>query len=228
MKYDFKLEYNPNIPLHEAVYETLRRAILTGSLAPGDRLMEIHLSNHLGVSRTPVREAIHLLEQDKLVVIRPARGAVVAGISIDGMQDALEIRRALDTLCSQLACLRMSQEELNQLEKACKEFEKAVAEGSDITRIAACDVEFHDIINHATRNARLIDLINNISEEIYRYRFEYLKDKDKYGELIREHRAIYEAIASRNEEAAAQASGVHIDNQELAIMRHIALGTEPL
>ncbi len=223
MRYKFDLEYNPNLPLHESVYATLRRAILTGDLAPGDRLMEIHLAEHFGVSRTPVREAIHMLAQDGLVVIRPAKGAAVAGISTDGMQDVLEIRRTLDIFCARLACLRMSSDELSELEKACDAFEKAAMTGSDITTIASYDVAFHDLIIKATRNKRLIEMMRNLSEEMYRYRFEYLKDAAKYPALIQEHKAICDAIGARDENAAAEASGVHIDNQELAIMRHIAL-----
>ena len=228
MKYKIKLDDNPNIPLHEAVYSSLRHAILTENLKPGDRLMEIPLANQLGVSRTPVRAAIHMLEEDGLVVLRPAKGAVVAGISSGAVQDVLEVRRALDILCAQLACLRMDSEELERLKKACDDFEHAASQDSGVADIAACDVAFHDIIIGATRNARLIELINDLSEETYRYRFEYLKDTDRYPELVKEHKAIYEAISSRNEEAAASACGVHIDNQELAIMRHIALNSENL
>ena len=223
MRYKFELEYNPNLPLHESVYGTLRRAILTGAFSPGDRLMEIHLAEHFGVSRTPVREAIHMLERDGLVVIRPAKGATVAGISTDGMQDVLEIRRTLDISCARLACLRMSSEELTNLQKACDDFEKAVSSVSDITNIASCDIAFHNIIIEATRNKRLIEMMRDLSAEMYRYRFEYLKDTAKYPTLIAEHKAICNAIGARDEEAAEAASGIHIDNQELAIMRHIAL-----
>lgn len=226
MRYHLKLDSNPNLALHEAVYNTLRRAILTEDLKPGDRLMEIPIANHLGVSRTPVRAAIHMLEEDGLVVLRPARGAVVAGISADGMQDVLEIRRTLDILCAQLSCLRMSSDELERLKTACEDFEKAAGGGADVSEIAACDVAFHDIIIGSSRNARLIELINDLSEETYRYRFEYLKEREKYAILIQEHRAIYEAIRARDEEAAARACKVHIDNQELAIMRHIALNSD--
>jgi len=227
MKHDFKLDPNIYLPLHEVVFNTLRRAILTGELDPGERLMEIHLANQFGVSRTPVREAIRMLEQEGLVTLRPARGAVVSSISADSVKDVLEVRRAMDVLCAQLACKRITSEALASLEKACNEFRRvATAADRNITEIAACDVALHDIILEATGNRRLKQLVNNLSEQMYRYRFEYLKDSEIYSQLISEHTAIYEAIAARDEEAAAAACGIHIDNQEHAIMKQIALSKE--
>ena len=224
MKHEFTLDPNIYLPLHEVVFNTLRRAILTGELAPGERLMEIHLANQFGVSRTPVREAIRMLEQEGLVTLRPARGAVVASISAESVKDVLEVRRALDVLCARLACKRISDEDLKALRNACDAFEKKASESApDISEIAASDVAFHDIILEATGNRRLKQLVNNLSEQMYRYRYEYLKDSDIYGQLIREHRAIYDAISSRDEDAASEACGLHIDNQENAIMKQIAL-----
>lgn len=224
MKHNFTLIQNEDLPLRDVVFQTLRRAILTGSLIPGERLMEIPLAKSLGVSRTPVREAIHMLELEGLVVIIPHKGAEVASITVDGMKDVLEVRRALDVLCARLACERISDEELSGLVDACRSFEEATAQ-KDITNIAACDVAFHDIIIKATGNIRLESLINNLSEQMYRYRFEYIKDADIYPQLIAEHKAIYESILARDELRAAELAGLHIDNQEAAIMRQIALET---
>ena len=227
MKDDFKLDPNIYLPLHEVVFNTLRRAILTGELDPGERLMEIHLASRFGVSRTPVREAIRMLEQEGLVTLRPARGAVVASISAESVQDVLEVRRAMDVLCASLACKRITETQLESLKEACEKFEEAVkAPDKDLTHIAACDVALHDIIIDATANRRLKQLVNNLSEQMYRYRFEYLKDSEIYDQLVKEHSDIYAAIAARDEEAAADACGIHIDNQEYAIMKQIALSKE--
>lgn len=222
MQHDLKLEMNEDLPLRDVVFNTLRRAILTGEMSPGERLMEIHLANQLGVSRTPVREAIHMLELEGLVVIIPRRGAEVASITEDGMKDVLEVRRALDVLCAELACDRITQAQIEELHHACIAFEEA-ASGGDITEIAACDVAFHDIIMNATGNARLVQLINNLSEQMYRYRFEYIKDSGIYPQLMDEHRQICDSIANRDRNAAAHAAGVHIDNQRCAILRQIRL-----
>ena len=166
------------LPLRDVVFKQLREEILYGKLKPGERLMEIHLASRFGVSRTPVREAIRMLEQEGLVTLRPARGAVVASISAESVQDVLEVRRAMDVLCASLACKRITETQLESLKEACAKFEEAVkAPEKDLTHIAACDVALHDIIIDATANRRLKQLVNNLSEQMYRYRFEYIKDR---------------------------------------------------
>lgn len=182
--------------------------------------MEIQLANQLGVSRTPIREAIRKLELEGLVIMMPRRGAEVAQITEKGLRDVLEVRRALDALCTELACDRITEEEKQRLRDACDEFEKATATG-DATVIAAADVALHDIIVEATRNQRLIQLINNLSEQMYRYRFEYIKDENQHNNLVEEHRMIYESIVRCDKEGAAKAAKLHIDNQESSIIKQI-------
>ena len=208
------------LPLRDVVFNTLRKAILTGELKPGERLMEIHLADKLGVSRTPVREAIRKLELEGLVIMMPRRGAQVAQITEKSLKDVLEVRRALDALCVELACDRISAEEEELLGEACDEFERAT-ETKDATIIAKADVAFHDIIVRATGNQRLIQLINNLSEQMYRYRFEYIKDESQYIRLVEEHKMIYESIIAGDKKKAAEAAKLHIDNQEQSIIRQI-------
>lgn len=112
------------------------------------------------------------------------------------MNDVLEVRRALDALCVELACDRISQEELQHLKKACDTFEEAV-KTKDVKQIAQADVALHDIIVEATGNQRLIQLVNNLSEQMYRYRFEYIKDSSQHERLVEEHKVIYESIVKR-------------------------------
>ena len=213
------------LPLRDVVFNTLRKAILTGELKPGERLMEIHLANRLGVSRTPIREAIRKLELEGLVIMMPRRGAEVAQITEKSLKDVLEVRRALDALCVELACDRIGAEEEKQLKEACDDFARAT-ETKDATTIAKADVAFHDIIVQATGNQRLIQLINNLSEQMYRYRFEYIKDEIRHDSLIDEHRIIYESIVKRDKKKAAETAKLHIDNQEKSIIRQIRLEQE--
>lgn len=222
MQDNLQIQMNDFLPLRDVVFNTLRQAILTGELKPGERLMEIHLANKLGVSRTPIREAIRKLELEGLVTMIPRRGAEVAQITEKSMNDVLEVRRAMDALCVELACDRISQEELESLRKACDTFAEAVKTG-DIKVIAQSDVALHDIIVQATGNRRLVQLINNLSEQMYRYRFEYLKDTSRHESLIEEHWVIYESILKKDRETASQAAKLHIDNQEKAIIRQIRL-----
>ena len=155
MQDNLQVKMDEFLPLRDVVFNTLRQAILTGELKPGERLMEIHLANRLGVSRTPIREAIRKLELEGLVTMIPRRGAEVAQITEKSLKDVLEVRRALDALSVELACDRITPEELDALGEACDAFE-AATRTHDAKKIAQADVALHDIIVRATSNTRLI------------------------------------------------------------------------
>lgn len=211
---------NEYLPLRDVVFQTLRQAILRGELKPGERLMEIHLAQRLGVSRTPIREAIRKLELEGLVVMIPRRGAVVASITEKDLKDVLEVRRTLEIMAAEVACERITPELLKELEKAGKEFQR-LKDSGDITKLAAADVKFHEIIYEATDNARLVSLLNNLREQMYRYRLEYLKDKGSHDRLNIEHQKIYNSIKSKDKETVAAMVCEHIDNQQKAILMAI-------
>lgn len=210
------------LPLRDVVFKKLRQAILTGELKPGERLMEIRLAEKLGVSRTPIREAIRKLELEGLVVMTPRRGAEVAEITEKSLKDVLEVRRALDILSAELACDRITDEEKEKLREACQDFEQAV-KTNDLRKIAQCDVALHDIIVESTGNSRLGRLVNDLAEQMYRYRFEYIKDQSQHKNLVKEHRLIFDAILEGNKKNAAKYAKLHIDNQEASIIRQIRL-----
>lgn len=217
---DLKLNMNAYLPLRDVVFQTLREAILRGDLKPGERLMELQLASKLGVSRTPIREAIRMLEQEGLTVTVPRRGAEVAKMTLKGMEDVLEIRQALDELAVQLACVRITDEQLEELKERKTEFEISL-KSADVTRIAEADVHFHDVIYDATGNPKLVSLLNNLREQIYRYRVEYIKDADNHPILIEEHEAICEALVRRDEEAARVSIRKHVANQATAVKQVI-------
>ena len=220
MDYNLKVTMNEYLPLRDVVFNTLRQAILKGELEPGERLMEIQLAERLGVSRTPIREAIRKLELEGLVLMIPRKGAEVAKISARSLRDVLEVRRALEELAIELACQRMTEEDLGELQKAQDEFKKAIADG-DAMRIAETDEHYHDVIYSGTQNAKLIQMLNNLREQMYRYRLEYLKDTGSHERLNSEHREIYEGIKKGDKEAVSAAIGTHIDNQRDAILAAI-------
>lgn len=213
------------LPLRDVVFKTLRQAILTGELKPGERLMEIHLANKLGVSRTPIREAIRQLELEGLVIMVPRKGAQVASITEKSMSDVLEVRLALEKLAVELASKRINAEQKEELKEAMELFEKKVSEG-DVSEIAKADVTFHDKIFEATGNMRLGQIVNNLAEQMYRYRFEYIKEEGGHNRLIEEHRWIYDSIVSGNVNDATGAISLHIKNQEESILRQIRLEKE--
>lgn len=213
---DFEVNMNEYLPLRDVVFQTLRQAILRGELKPGERLMEIQLANKLGVSRTPIREAIRKLELEGLVLMIPRKGAEVAQITEKSLRDVLEVRKALEQLAVSLSCDRIKEEEIEELKLAAKNFRR-VLQYEDVTAIAEADVKFHDIIFRTTDNERLIQLLFNLREQMYRYRVEYLKRKDSYPVLLAEHDRIIDMIEKRDKEGAAEAVCTHIDNQVEAV-----------
>ena len=220
-KNSLSLQTDEFLPLRDEVFNTLREKILKGVYKPGERLMEIHLADQLGVSRTPIREAIRMLELEGLVKMVPRKGAQVAKISKEDLQDVLEVRKALYTLSVKLACERITEDEIKLLNNAEREFEKALA-SKDVREIAEADVAFHDVIHSATKNGRLKSMISNLAERIYRYRFEYIKQQSDGGKtLMLEHREIMRCIESRDVESAVKATEIHIDNQEISISEQL-------
>ncbi len=208
------------LPLRDVVFKKLRQEILLGDLAPGDRLMELHLAQRLGVSRTPIREAIRKLELEGLVTMLPRRGAEVAQISEKDLRDVLQVRTSLEQLAVRLACERMDEETLAQLKQACVHFAE-VTRRKDMTAITRADVELHDVIIRSTGNRKLEQMISNLSEQMYRYRFEYIKDATYHTLLIEEHGRIYQSIADRDAARAEKEIAVHIENQCQTIMDHL-------
>ena len=225
MQDELQLNMDNFLPLRDVVFDTLRKAILSGQLKPGERLMEVHLASRLGVSRTPIREAIRKLELEGLVVMIPRKGAEVAKISEKSLKDVLEVRRALDILIAELACERITDEQIQNLKTAAETFENATKDAAssdkDATKLAKADIAFHDIIIEATGNSRLKSLVNNLAEQMYRYRFVYLRDVSIHKNLIDEHQKIFDAISRHDAKKAAQIAKIHIDNQEKSILEHI-------
>lgn len=213
---DLTLNMNAYLPLRDVVFNTLREAILKGELKPGERLMELQLASKLGVSRTPIREAIRMLEQEGLAVTIPRKGAEVAKMTEKDMEDVLQIRDALDELAASIACEQITPEEMDELRRTMREFEE-YTKTADLKRIAEADVRFHDIIYKATRNPKLENMLNNLREQMYRYRVEYLKDEKNYPILIKEHSEIVEGLSKKDKNKLTDAMHKHVENQVNAV-----------
>lgn len=211
---------NEYLPLRDVVFNTLRRAIITGEFAPGERLMEISLANRLGVSRTPVREAIRKLELEGLVIMIPRKGAQVAKITEKSLRDVIEIRCVLEEFAASLACERITEEGKEKLKEAHRQFVEA-AQTNDIIDIVEKDEQFHDAIFQATCNDRLITIINNLREQFYRYRMEYVKDIEQHSVLVNEHELLLRAIYDGDSETAKRIMRTHLQNQQEGVIQAI-------
>ena len=204
-------------PQREVVYETLREAIKTGGLTPGERLMEIQLAEELGVSRTPVREAIRKLELERFVVMIPRRGTYVANLSLKDINEVFEIRAALDGLAAGLAAERITEEELEQLERLLVEISEHIDQ-HDNEKIVATDEAFHDILYRASRNERLVGIIYNLREQFTRFRSVSINYPGRLQNTLEEHRQLVEAIARREPDMAQQKAREHIENAEQTLL----------
>ena len=222
---DLKVTMNEYLPLRDVVFNTLRQAILKGELEPGERLMEIQLADRLGVSRTPIREAIRKLELEGLVIMVPRKGAEVARITEKDLNDVLEVRCALEELAVELACKKITKAQADELEATLATFKVAI-HGKNLTEMAEMDEKFHMVIYEATGNTRLIQTLNNLREQMYRYRVEYLKDKDVFGKLVVEHESIAKNILESNIELAKNNVKDHIYNQAMTIGKIISASNQ--
>ncbi len=204
-------------PLREVVCETLRDAVRRGILQPGERLMEIQLAEDLGVSRTPVREAIRKLEMEGYVIMMPRRGTYVADLSIRDINEVFEIRTSLESLASGLAAERINEDELEKLQRLLVEIGAYIKSG-DMESIVRTDTEFHDLLYQASRNTRLVGIISNLREQLTRFRTTSMSFPGRLKATLEEHRKIVEAIAQGDEKAARKAAEHHMEKSEQTLL----------
>ena len=207
-------------PLREIVFEHLREAIISGQLKPGERLMELQLAEEMGVSRTPVREAIRKLELEGLAVMVARRGAYVSDLSIRDIAETFEIRGALESLAAGLATERITPDELEQLERTLVQIGESI-EQNDLNAVVRLDEEFHAIMYHASRNQRLTQIVSNLREHITRFRLSSLAIPGRFRSVFQEHKNIVEAISERNSALAQALAKEHIENAEHSLMEAV-------
>jgi DNA-binding GntR family transcriptional regulator len=196
-------------PLREIVFETIRGAIITGELKPGQRLMEVQLAEEMGVSRTPVRESIRKLELEGLVKMVPRKGAYVTPMSVNDLKEMMEIRRALEGLAAELATKNATKEQIDALYLANQLFGEAALNNNE-EGIIKHDIEIHDIIYEASQNEKLLQLINGLREQMQRFRAEYVHHIKDKKPLINQHMVIIKGIESGEMKKANQAASDHI------------------
>ena len=196
-------------PLREIVYEQLKMQILTGTIVPGTRMMEVELADEMGVSRTPVREAIRKLEKEGLVTIEPRRGAYASSISVKDMVDTLEVREDLEGLAAAMAAERMTEEQTEELRRINQGYTEAI-KNSDTEKIISFDEKFHRHIVACSGNKTLIQISETVQELALRFRYLYYDDFSRYANMPVEHKQIIEAILSGNADAARETADNHV------------------
>jgi len=216
-----KLKMDSYQPLRDVIFETLRKAIVSGDIKPGERLMEVSLANQMGVSRTPVREAIRRLEAEGLVTMTPRKGTHVAELSVKDIMDVLEVRTVLDKLATDLAAKRMQPSQLKALENVHEQY-IACVEKNNIEGAIKKDIEFHDLIYAASGNPRLVAVAGSLREHVYRFRVIYMSGGDPIAEnVLNEHEEILAALKEANNNLASDLAEKHIRNQMETIIKTV-------
>lgn len=195
--------------LHEEIRAKLRSLIVEGRLAPGARLGEVELCEALGVSRTPLREALKLLEGENLVEIKPHRGARVSPLDASETADLFEAASGIEAFAARLAAERIANARLDQLALLQDRIEKALREGR-LSVYSRLNAEIHREIVAASGNATLVCLHRDLLGRIERARRVALTAFGRLEESTREHRAILEALSAGSGEAAAALLGAHV------------------
>ena len=198
-----------NLTLWQRVYDQLRVGILEGELEPGTELAEVALSEQLGVSRGPIREAISRLAAEGLVSVRPRRGAVVRSLSKEEFLELYQVREALERMAVQLAVPRLTETQLNEL-AALNEVMNASAAHDDIGGFFEANVAFHTRLLEASGNGTLQEVYRQLLGQLGRYRLRSLTLRGNLQRSVSEHAAILRAAKRGDADRAAQLMAEHI------------------
>ena len=204
------IDFNSSKPLGEIVYIALREAIIKNQFKSGERLMETELAEEMMVSRTPVREAVRKLQSEGYVVMLPRKGTYVTSLTLQDVNDVYEIRSALESMAAAKAAERASNDEISDIRKFLDD-ESGIWDSADLAQTVSSDVRFHSMIYRASKNMRIESLINDLREQTQRLRSSTLSRPGRLRFAHEEHRQIFEAIQSRDAEAAVKASVAHIE-----------------
>src|SRR4030043_247299 len=183
--------------LREEVYESLRKSILHGKMKPGQHLIEEQLADHVGISRTPVREALHKLERDELVTRLPKGGFAVREFTKEDVEEIFGIRSALESYAAYLATLHISPDKISILEKKIDELERVLDSGDD-EKIVQLHTDFHEILYKSCKSKKLIEMVNSFRDYFYRYRSALLRTEEGFNDSIKGHRQMLEAMKKKN------------------------------
>ena len=201
------------ISIADQIFEQLERDILTGKYQRGEVLSELRLSAELGVSRTPIREAVRRLEQENILK-ETGRGMVVIGISREDMQDMYEIRLRIEGLAASRAAANISDEQLKQMEQTLdlQSFYIDKQEGDSAEQIRDMDSRFHELLYEGSGSRAFHETLSALHRKIMKYRSASVSKHSRALLSLEEHRAIYNALAAHDSEAAEKAALKHVVN----------------
>lgn len=206
-----------DFPLGERAYRYIKQAIQIQKLLPGDRLREVDLAEMIGLSRTPIREALGRLEAEGLVVHDPIRGIMVAELDYSMTTELYSMREVLEGAAARLAAQHASEVEISILEDLCRQYESAV--GNEVT-LSLRNRQFHDTLYRCSHNRYLIKILVMLHDNLMLLGNTTLTDPKRVKATLEEHEAVVTAIRERNPEKAEQALRNHIHaSQKIRLKR---------
>ena len=205
---NFEIKHRPTI--REEVYEFLRRKILTGEIGKETRLIEAKLAEQINISRTPVREALHKLEMEKLIQSIPRVGYVIRDITEKELDEICEIRLALETLAAKWASTKITSKGLKRLDRIVLLTDKHI-EKNETQVVVELDTEFHDIICKASRSRRLEEISQNLRDHMLRFRMTALCVAEIAYRSNEGHRRILQAVKKRDMNEIESAVSFHLN-----------------
>ena len=195
--------------LGQHVFDNLKQAIIRGNIAPGEWLVESHIAQILGISRTPVREAIHKLERERLIERQPRGGFAVLGLNRDDIEETFGIRGVLEGYAARLATVKHHPRELEVLEKKVEEFQACLSK-KQMDSLLVLNTEFHEVLYALSKSPRLIHMINGLRDQIYRFRQIILMDQKHAKTSHEDHRQMLKFMRKRDAERVEKLVREHI------------------
>lgn len=208
--------------IRDSVFSILRNAILNGKLEPGEHLVERDIAEQLGISRTPVREAIRQLELERLVTHIPRKGVVVAGFSKADVLEITAIRTVLEGLICSIAAVKVRARDLDRLELILRQMQDEHSKGN-FKKVNQLNNRFHETIYRAAESPRLYDLLSTLREYINRFAQVAYTKPGRFEEALVEHKAIVEALCNHDSHKAEEAAKRHVEKSSEAYIEIASL-----
>lgn len=203
--------FNQNKPIREVVYESLRKTIISGVIPVGERIVEKDYAERLNISRTPVREALRMLEIEELVEYIPRVGVIVKRISYEDVIEIYKIRHNLEVLAATSAMEYITEQEIHEIEELLNLTEKKNNEG-DVEAVIEMFGKFNSMIYKASRMKRLAGMIDRLNEYLQRFRNISISDEQRRNKALKEHRDILRAIAEKDKESIDRIIKKHLED----------------
>ena len=203
------------------VFEYLKNAIIDQTIMPGSRLVESKIADMLGISRTPLREALHKLEREDWIEKIPSGGFQVVTLTREDIEQTFGIRSVLEAYAARLAAENCRDKDLIPLEKKMKEYQKCLELNKDSDKLQIINTQFHDLLYALSKSAKLIKMINQLRAQISRFRRIILKQDDYAQKSNDDHIRMLEAIKDRDGEAVEQLVRAHILRGKAAVLTQI-------